>query len=172
MSSRLMSKPLLALLLLTLVLSIVSALMPAPEESPSDDADLLTEPRERTSAAAQARNPFLRAGAGAKTAPPTAGFVTVAQQPVAPPPPPPAPPPVQEVMPAEPPGPPAVPFAYLGQLQEDDRTVLFIQVGEDAVAVTPGDKLSSTWQLDSTGEDLLVFRHLPTQQTQTLRIAP
>ena len=67
---------------------------------------------------------------------------------------------------------PAAPFIYLGRLDDDGKAVWFLQAGEDALAVSTGERITSQWQLESAREDKLVLLHLPSQQTQTLRISP
>lgn len=175
------SKPMLALLLVTLGAAVVTSLAPAPNPHavaeellptrvPPDSAETLSgadnasatdtalflRPKtrvEKTSRHNDAANAF---GQSAPPTPPT--------PPILPPPPAPM---IVEAPPA-----PAASFVYLGRLLQEDTAYIFLQDGEDAIAVVPGSPINSQWQLEQANESELVLRHKPLDQTSTIRIAP
>jgi hypothetical protein len=81
-----------------------------------------------------------------------------------PPPPPRAPPPPPE------PTAPALPFTYLGSLQQGDTTVYFLVRGDRAYDVKIGDVLDNTYSVDGISNGQLMFTYLPLKTRQTLQL--
>ena len=79
------------------------------------------------------------------------------------------PPPVQEAPPA-PPTAPALPFTYMGKMQEGESgpvTVYLVQ-GEQAYSVKKGDVIDKTYRVESITADQIVMTYLPMAIKQTL----
>ncbi|MDH5538354.1 MAG: hypothetical protein OEY03_03015 [Rhizobacter sp.] len=88
----------------------------------------------------------------------------------------PAPPPpvVQAVptapAPAKPAGPPALPFAYIGKLDEEgSRTIYYLERGISVLTVVEGEVIGD-YRFDAAKAGELAFTHLPTQGRQVLRL--
>lgn len=82
------------------------------------------------------------------------------------------PPPEPPAAPPPPPSAPALPFTYLGRLEEDGQTLVFLAGSQRHYAVRPGDVLESQWRLEQAQGPRLVFRYLPLDQTRTLEFTP
>lgn len=67
---------------------------------------------------------------------------------------------------------PPLPFAAVGRWQEPGIDSVFISAGDKVIAVKQGEVLQQHWRLDRIEPEQLVFTHLPTKTTQTMRIAP
>lgn len=153
-----LSKPLQALLLATMVASLISVLRP---EMPAADAasDLLP----------------VRLGRGGQ-APATPPATTWAIRTLVGPPglsnqgyaPPPTPPPLVVVPVAVKPTAPPPPFTYLGRMERDGEVVVFLGQGENVEALVRGDAVNEVWRLESIGEQALQFRYLPLNETRQL----
>jgi len=81
---------------------------------------------------------------------------------------PPAPPP--KSAPAAKPVAPPLPFAYLGRIEEDGATTIYLRRGEDVVLAQPHKAIDSTYRLDEVSANRLVFTHVPLQQQQVLSL--
>lgn len=85
--------------------------------------------------------------------------------------PPPAPPPAKRV---EAPKAPPLPFAYLGQMEEDQGIALFLAHGQRTLVVRAGDSIDGGYRVDSITPMRATFRYLPLDEPQhlTLRTRP
>jgi hypothetical protein len=83
------------------------------------------------------------------------GATTTAMLPPPPPPPPQAPP---------------LPFVYMGRLNEDQSTTVFLTAGDRNLVVKPGDVIDNTYKLEQVTESAVVLTYLPMNQRQTLAI--
>ena len=70
----------------------------------------------------------------------------------------------------EKPSAPALPFAVLGRYEDKQHSVVFLQQGEQNLAVHVGDKIGTNYQVESLNSANLVLRYLPTNQLQTLEV--
>lgn len=158
-----LSKPLLALLLATAVLSIIALLQP---ETAVTDADaLLADPHPAAAArtAPAAAHPWVRALL------PEAGTVTAHGFAVAPPPPP--KPVAVPVVVAPPPKPvaPAPAFTYLGRMVRDDgSTLVFLGKGDDTLVVALGAMVDASWRLEGVDAKGIRLLYVPLNETRQL----
>lgn len=81
-------------------------------------------------------------------------------------PPPPPPPPRKP----DPPMAPPLPFKYLGQLQEDQGIVLFLEHGKLALVARAGETLAGNWRIEKITPTQAVFNYQPLDQSQTLTL--
>jgi hypothetical protein len=88
--------------------------------------------------------------------------------------PPPAPPPVQTVAAAPPPPPPPtappLPFVYLGKLESEEVSAVFLAKGDRNVIARQGDVIDAIYRVDTVSDAVLTFTHLPTGIQQNLPI--
>jgi hypothetical protein len=84
-------------------------------------------------------------------------------------PPPPPPPPAVPDSPAAPSAPP-LPFSYLGHIEQDGNTLMFLVQQDRNYVLKAGDVLDGTYQLDEVRPDLLTFTYLPLNIKQTLHL--
>jgi hypothetical protein len=81
--------------------------------------------------------------------------------------PPPAPPkPAPIVKPSAPP----LPFAYLGRIEENGATTVYLRRGEDVVLAQPQKAIDANYRLEEAGAERLVFVYLPLQEQQVLTL--
>jgi hypothetical protein len=66
---------------------------------------------------------------------------------------------------------PKLPFRYLGALDLDGATSVFLAAGNDTLTVHPGTNLPGGWRFDSASAGRLDFTFLPTDSRQSLTIA-
>ena len=85
------------------------------------------------------------------------------------PPPAPSPRPAAPVAPPEPTA-PALPFAYMGSLEQGNGTVYFLAEGDRAYDVKIGDVLDATYRVDGVSNGRLMFTYLPLKTSQGLQI--
>lgn len=66
---------------------------------------------------------------------------------------------------------PALPFAYIGRLEEEGaKTVVYLQRGERLLEVGTGDVVDGDYRVEALTEDELVLVFLPLGEKQSLRI--
>lgn len=75
--------------------------------------------------------------------------------------------PVVKAPPPPPPRAPALPFTYLGKLQDGANTTVFVGQGGRSHVLKSGDKLAS-YQVESIGTSDMVFVYLPLGEKQRL----
>jgi hypothetical protein len=86
--------------------------------------------------------------------------------------PPPPPPPAPTVRPPPPPSAPAMPFRFIGMLeQKSDRPTAFLAKGEALLVVRVGDVIDSMYRIESLSPAQVVVTYLPLNQRQTLSVA-
>lgn len=93
--------------------------------------------------------------------PPPPSVPVIAPVVVAPPPPPPPPP-----------KPPAVPFVYMGRLEEGGQTVYFLVKGEKLFMVKVGEDIDETYSLEGEADHQLRLVYKPLHIAQTLTVGP
>ena len=74
---------------------------------------------------------------------------------------------VVQAAPSEPPAPP-LPFKFLGHMVEQGKPAYFLQYGERALVLRPGETVDQLYSFDSAGAGALSFTYLPLKQQQTL----
>lgn len=88
-----------------------------------------------------------------------------------PPKPAPPPPPPEPAPPPPPPQAPALPFKYLGRLEESpERTTVYLAIGERLLVVSPGDIIDRVYRIDGYEAGQLRFTYLPLQIRQSMPI--
>jgi len=158
-----LGKGLQAGLLVTVVLTLLALLKPeamAPWPLAAEDtarAKPGAEARER------AAEPWLRAAAA----------LPVAPEPPQPPPPPapplPAPPPA--IVPPPPkPVTPDPPFTYLGRIDQDGRSHVFLGLGADPRVVEVGESVDAQWKVEKADPTQLVLRYLPLNEIRIVAL--
>lgn len=70
----------------------------------------------------------------------------------------------------EKPSAPSLPFTVLGRYDDKRRSVVFLQQGEQNLAVHVGDKIGANYQVESLQGTNMMLRYLPTNQLQTLDV--
>lgn len=65
---------------------------------------------------------------------------------------------------------PPLPFTYLGRIEEDGATTVYLRRGEDVVLAQPDKAIDSTYRLEEVAADRLVFTFVPLQQQQVLSL--
>lgn len=158
---KILPKPVFAALLMTLSASLLALLWPEPL--------VLVARAEPVPAAnpAPVREPLLRNNKLALQTPaPVVQKPAVAPAPV-------VPEPVVFAEPVTPAPPPraALPYHYIGRLQDAQRSLAFVATGNDNFSAGIGDVLDETWRLDRIDANRLLFTHLPSHTTATLEIA-
>ena len=158
-----LGKGLQAGLLATAVLTLLALLKPeamAPWPLAAEDtarAKLGAEAR------ARAAEPWLR----------TAAALPEAPEPPQPPPPPASPPPAPRpeiVPPAPKPVAPDPPFTYLGRIDQDGRSHVFLGLGADPRVVEVGEAVDAQWKVEKADPTQLVLRYLPLNEIRILAL--
>ena len=72
--------------------------------------------------------------------------------------------------PPPPPQAPPLPFTYLGRLDEEQNTTVFLTAGDRNLVVKPGDLIDNTYKVEQVTESTVVLTYLPMNQRQTLAI--
>jgi hypothetical protein len=72
--------------------------------------------------------------------------------------------------PPPPPQAPPLPFIYLGRLNEDQGTTVFLTAGDRNLVVKPGDVIDNTYKIEQVTDSAVVLTYLPMNQQQTLAI--
>lgn len=157
------SKPLVAGLLGTLVLTVIALLKPMEEAGP--EVDMLPWRAEKVPGEPNAPlYPWVR-----ETTQPEALVSDTVE--VAPPPPrispKPAPPPVR---PAARPMAPSPAFVYLGRMVDGAGTSLFLQSGSNIEVVSEGDVLDGKWRIEATDGTGMKLRHLPSEEIRHVAV--
>ena len=84
---------------------------------------------------------------------------------------PPAPPAAegQAQAPAKPAGPPPLPFKYAGRMIDGPKLEIFLEQGQEFIAVEPGQRIGE-YRLDKVTDEQIVFTYLPLKTKQTLAL--
>jgi hypothetical protein len=64
--------------------------------------------------------------------------------------------------------PPALPFRYLGRLLLGERSVVFLERGQNLYSVAAGETIDTAYRIESISDTAVTFRHLSLDVTQTL----
>lgn len=163
-----LSKPLFALLSLSVSLSILALLLPEPAQDPGAADTDLAAARPRAVTASPTMHRWQRAAAGLpwREAPPQAApasakpFAQPSSSPLA----------ANELATLQRPVAPHPGFRYLGRMMRDDATWIFLGLGEDTYALQPGQTFDGQWRLDAVRADRLELTYLPLKSPQTLRL--
>lgn len=70
--------------------------------------------------------------------------------------------------PPQPPQAPPLPFAYMGKLVEDGKTVVFLTKQDRNLIVRNGETVEGAYRVDEIREDRMVLTYLPLQMKQEL----
>lgn len=62
---------------------------------------------------------------------------------------------------------PPLPFKYLGRMTDGDKLEIFLEQGQEFIAVEPGQRIGE-YRVDKVTEDQIVFTYLPLKTKQTL----
>ncbi len=91
-----------------------------------------------------------------------------------------APPPPQAAIAAQPgraaqraqapPVAPALPFQYIGKLQDGDKLAVFLTRGDENYSVTAGQMIDTVYRVETVSEAAVVLTYLPLGVRQTLQI--
>lgn len=160
----LISKPLLAGLLVTLIASVLLVLQPETAETVSAAEDLLVVQPHEARALGGAELASWR-----RTLPAVPGGAL--QYGMAPPPPPPPPSPVPLVVAPPRPVAPAPGFRYLGRMVRDDTTYVFLGQGTGVEVVPVGGIAEGNWRIEGFSTAGLELRYLPLNETRQLALS-
>jgi hypothetical protein len=74
----------------------------------------------------------------------------------------------QAQAPAKPTAPP-LPFKYLGRMVDGEKLEIFLEQGQEFIAVEPGQRVGD-YRVDKVTEEQIVFTYLPLKTKQTLAL--
>jgi len=74
----------------------------------------------------------------------------------------------QPQAPAKPTAPP-LPFKYLGRMIDGDKLEIFLEQGQEFIAVEPGQRIGE-YRVDKVTDEQIVFTYLPLKTKQTLAL--
>lgn len=158
----LISKPLLAGLLASTVLSVLLLLQPEAALVASADDELLVERREPSPAAVEGTAPWQRERRPLPHARLDQGFA------------PPPPPMVKPVVVLAPPPKPVAPppgFHYLGRMTRDGKIYLFLGYDDEVEVVAVGDTVGGSWRIERVSETGVELNYLPLNQLRQLALS-
>ncbi|MDR6538467.1 hypothetical protein [Variovorax soli] len=147
--------------LVTAVLTALALLKPEAVDPWPSAVEGMIRSKPQSEANTRPAEPWLRAMGALPAA------LEPAPPPPAPPPPPPAPPP--DILPPPQPVAPDPPFTYLGRIDQDGRTQVFLGLGADPYVVKVGDPVDAQWKVEKADAAQLELRYLPLNET---RIVP
>lgn len=153
------SKPVYALLLSTVCLSILTSLQPRTVDALPDADDIhIVEP---STVASPSPSALKKASAS------WSGYVAASTIQL----PPPVIPKLSDapVEPVKPDAPP-LPYVYLGQLLEDGKQTIFMKRGDEPITLISGDVTDDGWRLEQIESRALLFTHLATGDQRRLEI--
>jgi hypothetical protein len=144
---------------------------PAEEETIAEVAKPRAQARGKETASPQHRLPLELLGPREYAEPDGSAFKSESWKP-------PAPPPAAQRSPAQqatPPAPPApsappLPFAYLGRIEEDGETRVFLSQQDRNYVAQAGDVLEGAYRLEEIKPGEVVFTYLPLNTKQSLPI--
>jgi hypothetical protein len=82
------------------------------------------------------------------------------------------PPPPPTAAPAVAPRAPALPFRYIGALEEDGVRSVFLANGDRLIAVRAGDLVDGTYKVERLAPGMIEFTYLPLKERQLLPLQP
>jgi hypothetical protein len=74
----------------------------------------------------------------------------------------------QAQAPAKPTAPP-LPFKYLGRMSDGEKLEIFLEQGQEFIAVQPGQRVGD-YRVDKVTDEQIVFTYLPLKTKQTLAL--
>ena len=74
----------------------------------------------------------------------------------------------QAQAPAKPTAPP-LPFKYLGRMSDGEKLEIFLEQGQEFIAVEPGQRVGD-YRVDKVTDEQIVFTYLPLKTKQTLAL--
>lgn len=80
------------------------------------------------------------------------------------------PPPPPKPLPPPPPTAPPMPFTYIGKLEEQGRTMIFLSRQGVNYSVKQGDQIEGTYRVDEISPQAVILTYLPLNIRQTLPI--
>lgn len=80
------------------------------------------------------------------------------------------PPPPPKPLPPVPPTPPPMPFTYIGKLEEQGRTMVFLSSQGVNYSVKQGDRIEGTYRVEEISPQAVILTYLPLNIRQTLPI--
>lgn len=157
-----LSRPLLALLLAVVVISVVTSLRPAAVSAEVHAAaeELLPPPKGQSrtldgDAGNWSRKPYsLKPEYEQKAAPVSMSPVVVSEIP-------------ENLVPTV----PESGFSYIGRMVRDGKVYAFVGRGDEVDVVTAGDELGQDWRLDVIESQSLTVRYLPLNETRTVAMS-
>lgn len=75
----------------------------------------------------------------------------------------------QAQAPAKPAGPPPLPFKYAGRMSDGEKLEIFLEQGQEFIAVEPGQRVGN-YRVDKVTDEQIVFTYLPLKAKQTLAL--
>jgi hypothetical protein len=161
------SKPLLAGLLASTVLSLLLLLQTETTAMGAADDELLAERQPQAQAKVQAKAfaenaPWQREHRPLPRARLDQGFA---------PPPPPAAKPVVVVAPPPKPVAPQPGFNYLGRMLREGKTYLFLGYDDEVEVVAVGDTIGGSWRIESVNDTGVELNYLPLNETRRLAMS-
>ena len=75
----------------------------------------------------------------------------------------------QPQAPAKPAGPPPLPFKYVGRMSDGEKLEIFLEQGQEFIAVEPGQRVGD-YRVDKVTDEQIVFTYLPLKTKQTLAL--
>ena len=83
-------------------------------------------------------------------------------------PPPPPPPPRPKPAPPPPPTAPALPYSFLGLLEDHAKPTAFLTAGDRLLVVAAGDQVDGAYRIDAVSAKEIVLTYLPLNQRQSI----
>ena len=71
--------------------------------------------------------------------------------------------------PAKPAGPPPLPFKYVGRMIDGGKLEIFLEQGQELIALEPGQRVGD-YRLDKVTDEQIVFTYLPLKTKQTIAL--
>ncbi len=158
-----LGKGLQAGLLATAVLTLLALLKPEAMAPWPMTAEDMARSKPGAETHARAAEPWLRTAAALPEAP---------EPPPPPPPPAPAPPAPPPAIVPPPPKPvaPDPPFTYLGRIDQDGRSHVFLGLGADPRVVEVGEAVDAQWKVEKADPTQLVLRYLPLNEIRIVAL--
>lgn len=161
-----LSKPLQVALLSTMVLTAIALLKPGEVDSPADDMPQARAPQDAELASRSPQAPWVRmAGQEWKPSDTEQRRAADAAAAAAPPVVPPAPPP-----PLPKPTAPDPELIYLGRIDQDGHSYVFLGRGKDPQVVEIGGQVDSQWKVEKATATEIELRYLPLNEIRSIPV--
>lgn len=73
--------------------------------------------------------------------------------------------------PSTPPGPPALPFKFMGRMDESGQETIYLSRGDEMIIARTGETLDNTYKIQFMDSQHIEFEHIPTGEKQVLSIS-